>query len=396
VQLAAGIIAALVSGGDMWLNRFTRHGAAADGPVAHFARSLYVAISACTAVALLTLAVGGSWLWPGVEPYRKLIALGCVSGIAAGLGEVFFAVMRSRQRVVIFFGLRDVAVPAIFLILLIALRPAKAAGVLEIFCIVWLAVVALVAAIDYVGRSGQTHSGRTVPDRCRRIMLPLAVRHTLSIQAGNLLSRLAYLDVFVLSAIVPIAEVGLFRTAAQLAIGFVVVQHFIFLALPWQLRAARRASVGEQVLSHQRLLLVLSVVAFMALAVAAGPVLALFGERFTSGAWILRALLAVRFAGLLWGPQHELLISNGHVAADAASNLVVLAVWPALFFGLREYTNPLCAAVIATAFADAAVQGIRCILLHRYGVMTVRAHAGGVAFPLMMTAATAVGVWLAC
>jgi len=198
----------------------------------------------------------------------------------------------------------------------------------------------------------------------------------------------------VLSRIVPIAEVGVYRTAAQVSLGFVVVQHFMFLSLPWQLRASGRDGLRD-VLDRQRLLLALSTLAFAALFLLAPEVMRLFGERFVPAVWLFRALLAVRFAGLFWGPQHELLVSNGRIVADAFANIAILAVWPTVFLPLWLVLDPLPAAVIATALAEAAVPAVRLVLLRRFGIPVARGHRLGAVPPLAVTAAIVLGVWLA-
>jgi O-antigen/teichoic acid export membrane protein len=375
-QLAVGVIAAIVSSGDMWLNRFTRRGS--GGATLHLAQAIYVVLGAGTAALVVAVgAVAAALPW-GTPHYRQTLLVAAILGAVSGCGELIFALIRSRQRVVEFFLLRDLLVPLAVVVLLLAVRPRTAPGVLALAAVVWLAAIAW-ALLREVPALALRQLAAPAARRLRRHLLPVALRHTLMLQASNLLARLAYLDVFVLSTVIPIVYIGNFRVAAQLAMGFVVVQHFLFLSLPWQLRAARHGGADE-VASHHRLLLGLAALAFVALMLGAPWILGLFGERFRESAWVLQALLAIRFAGLLWGPQHELLVSNGYVMGDALTNLALVAVWVPVFLLAWSVADPLRAAIVATAVADAGVQLLRWRLLRKAGVPPAwLPHAGPLA-----------------
>jgi hypothetical protein len=262
--------------------------------------------------------------------------------------------------------------------------------VLALAGVVWLAAIAWT-----LPREAPVLAMRRLvaPEARRRLprLLPATLRHTLILQTSNLLARLAYLDVFVLSTVIPIADVGNFRVAAQLALGFVVVQHFLFLSLPWQLRAARHGGAGD-IASHHRLLLALASLAFVAIAVASPWVLGLFGTRFRESAWVLQALLAIRFAGLLWGPQHELLVSNGQVVGDAMTNLSLVIVWVPVFLVAWVFVDPLRAAIVATAAADTGAQLLRWWLLRKADVPPAWLPRVGPIAGAAISGATAVAV----
>ena len=143
-----------------------------------------------------------------------------------------------------------------------------------------------------------------------------------------------------------------------------VVQHFVFLSLPWQLR--RTSEAGERGLGHvwvvlqQRTLLLVAGGAFIFLWVFAESLLGLLGERFVAVADIFRIFVFIRFIDLLWGPNHELLVSNGLTVRDAHANILALAAWLVVFVSTRSMNIEIIpAAVCATALAALAGQASR-------------------------------------
>ena len=109
--------------------------------------------------------------------------------------------------------------------------------------------------------------------------------HTGGLIYGNFGSRLSiHIDVLVLAHLVNIASVGEYRAAAQFAIGFMVVQHFVFLSLPWQMRRTTQGSEHGPgfawVNLQQRSLLAVAGTAFVILWIFAEALLGLLGERF--------------------------------------------------------------------------------------------------------------------
>jgi len=265
-----------------------------------------------------------------------------------------------------------------------------AAGLFAIYAQVYAVVGGTVAALIAL------NAGTLLPPADLRVRLwRRFVTHSLGIAYGNLGSRLVtYADVFVLSALINIAEVGEYRVAAQIAVGFMVVQHFLFLGLPWQLRRIGRSHLpgpGQvRVLSQQRLLLVLAGVAAVVLVGGAEPILALFGPRFTTMADALRLLIVVRLAALLWGPLHEVLVSAGRAIDDAHANLIGLAAWLAGFWAAETALAPIAAAIIANACAVAAGQGARHLRLRARGLSPTLGHPGGVGVPMGLCLASAV------
>ena len=111
---------------------------------------------------------------------------------------------------------------------------------MALYCAVWAAVFSI--ALVYV--RGLISVLPSIASVSRKRWLTL-LRHTGGLIYGNFGSRLSiHIDVLILANLASIAAVGEYRAAAQFAIGFMVVQHFVFLSLPWQLR--RTSESGER------------------------------------------------------------------------------------------------------------------------------------------------------
>lgn len=364
------VLSAMVSGGgDMWLNRFIRT-QGGDAPVLRH----YLAMATATAAVIGMLGVAGGLVAEQVGGLGILTVMTVLLGTSLGLAEAAFAVIRARGELALFFGLRDFVVPVAIVGALLALDPSTAFSALSIQAGAWVA--ALLALISLArARAAAIPLPRIPPVRLRGGLL----RHTVTLMYGNLGSRLsAAVDVLVISAFIGLDGVGEYRVAGQFAAGFMIVQHFIFLGLPWQMRCLGATSAPGEGLRHvedrQRLLLVLSAGALVVLLVLAEPILALLGERFVAAAPLFQVFAGIRFAELLWGPQHEILVSNGHAVTDAHSNLVALAAWPVAFFPLLLVVSPLPAAVTAVAAASLARQFFRRGALRRAGLPAVSGH----------------------
>ena len=161
----------------------------------------------------------------------------------------------------------------------------------------------------------------------RSLATPL-IKHTLLLMMTNIMSRASnYIDILVLLFFVGLADLGEYRIAAQFAIGFIVVQHFVFLSLPYQLRyvgsSAERQYSRRILQDIQRNLLTLSLIALVFVLVLSEWLLSILGERFIESAHVVRAMFLIRFLELLWGPQHEVLISNGLVRFEVALHLSI-------------------------------------------------------------------------
>ena len=197
------------------------------------------------------------------------------------------------------------------------------------------------------------------------------------------------LDILVLTWIIALGTVGEYRIAAQFAIGFAVVQHFAFLGLPWQMRQAAGQAAPEgyaEVKRRQHLLLALSAVALAFGWLLAEPFLALIEPRFADSAWLFRLLMLIRFAELFWGPQHEILVSNGFARRDAMANVAAIAAWSISFAALTTITATLAAAVGATAVASATGQWARYRSIRRGHLLPVTGMASGLFLPILLSA----------
>ncbi|MGB0551703.1 MAG: glycosyltransferase [Alphaproteobacteria bacterium] len=398
-----GVVNAVVSGGgDMWLNSFTGSLSRTTGQAPRISQA-YLII--CGSLAFLMAAGIGliflisanpvvstslGELAPGLAvslskfPLATMLAV--VGASFAGLFEALLAILRAGNRVTAFFTFRDLTTPVIVLALIVLLKPVSAIEMMAVYCGVWVAVFAI--AFFYV-RGVLSVLPKLVSISARRWLSLL--RHTAGLIYGNFGSRLSiHIDVLILANLVSIAFVGEYRAAAQFAIGFMVVQHFVFLSLPWQMR--RTSQSGERgpgytwVILQQRTLLFVASAAFVLLWIFAEELLGLLGERFVAVADIFRIFLMIRFIDLLWGPNHEMLVSNGYTVRDAHANIIALLVWGGMFSLCRVgEIDAVVAAVNATALAAFAGQGTRYRMLLIAGLVPVMGHRMGPALPIALT-----------
>jgi len=398
-----GVVNAVVSGGgDMWLNSFTGSLSRTTGQAPRISQAYLIicgslAFLMAAGIGLIFLisanpAVSTSLgeLAPGLAvslskfPLATMLAV--VGASFAGLFEALLAILRAGNRVTAFFTFRDLTTPVIVLALIVLLKPVSAIEIMAVYCGVWVAVFAI--AFFYV-RGALSVLPKLVSISARRWLSLL--RHTAGLIYGNFGSRLSiHIDVLILANMVSIAFVGEYRAAAQFAIGFMVVQHFVFLSLPWQMR--RTSQSGEKgpghawVILQQRILLLVASAAFVLLWIFAEELLGLLGARFVAVADIFRIFLMIRFTDLLWGPNHEMLISNGYTVRDAHANFIALLIWGAVFSLCRVgEIDAVVAAVNATALAAFAGQATRYRMLLIAGLVPVMGHRMGPALPIALT-----------
>lgn len=377
-----GLINAMVSGGgDMWLNRFTiaRSSKAGRAPCIW---PYYIATSGLLGIAVIALGVIGvlgtrsDILQPGqLENYYFAAGLAIATAVIGGFAESILAVLRSAGRITLFFALRDISRPLLILGALIFLEPSSVDAVIGLTLAVW-SLLLLISFSYYFGFNAAHLSAPSFSWRQFRLSRWARLsRHTAFLIAGNLTSRLsAYLDVFVLMEIVGFVAVGEYRAAAHFAVGFMVVQHFVFLGLPWQVRQLKTLEGAQSVQKRQRLLLGLSGIALLSLAVLSEWILLLLGERFVTVAPIFILFLCLRFSEITWGPQHEILISNGLTAQDIKAGLIGTGVWILAFSATYPFVDAIPAAVSAAAVASFAGQLTRRIALSKAGVGPVYGH----------------------
>lgn len=365
LAVLGGVVNALVSGGgDMWLNRFiTREKVTRNRPPRVW--PLYLMISLIVSILTLLLAGGATHTIPSLHAQSDTIIMTVVAFGLAGLSESFLAMMRAAGRTVLFFGIRDIFVPLFVLLLLALLRPEEATGFFMIVAAVWLAV--LISLATYVLLVARW----TIDIAWLRgsLVIPV-VKHTGLLMLTNLGSRAAsYIDVLVLLFFVGLADLGEYRIAAQFAIGFIVVQHFVFLSLPYQLRdvgtPSERSTSRRRLRDSQTMLIAISAAAFIFVLIAAEWLLALLGTRFVDSAFIVKAMFMIRFLELLWGPQHEVLVSNGLVRFEVAASATGIAVWLLTFALIYKQTGPITAGIIATGFGVHTGHMVRAAALTR-------------------------------
>jgi O-antigen/teichoic acid export membrane protein len=367
----AGLVVAVVSGGgDLWLNRFA--GVLRRSPVrAAELRGAYIRMSLALAGGAVVL-IAAATLSELMPAYLAIaLAVGLLGAVLAGLCETLLAVLRAEGRLVPFYLVRDIGTSLAFLALALAFSRDTAASFLWLYFAVWAAALAIVWTI--VRRSSITRFSSASPFRWPYASLG---RHTAVLLYGNLSSRgAATIDVVLLSFLLDFARVGDYRLAAQIAIGFMVIQHFAFLTLPWQLRLSARHADGQDVQRvirnvHLRLIGA-SAVALAVLLYFAPTLLGLFNERFVQMTAVFSVLLCLRFTNLLWGPQHETMVSLGLATADGHGNVVNLAVYLITFGALFAVAPVLFAAVAAHIAADLAGHLFRYRILTRAGIEPV-------------------------
>ena len=390
-----GVINALVSGGgDMWLNSFT---ASESGRTQMAPRVSSYYLGICTGIAIFVFfLLGGAVianrasvfdLGP-IEGYNSALLVAVVGAVAAGLFEAQLAILRAGSRVALFFWLRDLITPVVVLGLILVVQPSSTLGMMGVYTFIW--IVVFFSVLGYVAGSRKILPKKTMMSgTVRQWRLIKLLRHTSGLVYGNLSSRLSiYIDILVLTYVVNLSQVGEYRAAAQFAVGFMVVQHFVFLGLPWQMRRATQAGrpgAGYAwVLHQQRLLLVLSAIAVVALWLLAESLLSLLGTRFLAVVPLFQLFVLIRFVDLLWGPNHELLVSNGWTLNDAHANILALMGWAVTFAIIFMVgMQPLIAAVVATAIASLIAQTGRYIMVKRANLIPMMGHPFGPILPFL-------------
>ncbi len=380
--IVGSIVNAMVSGGgDMWLNRFVRKHAAGHGQAPEI-WPVYLII--CSTLAVLSVAAAGfaAVTIDALGAYGAVVFAAVLAYSVAGLAESLLAVVRSTGRVTLFFALRDIFAPLSFLALAAVLRPNRAQDLFVLYATIWGVALFGVLALLIVQRRDVLPRARI-----RKRQWRIAVRHSLGLMMSNLSSRLsANTDVLVLTVFVSLGQLGEYRVAAQFAIGFMVIQHFFFLGLPWQMRQAgtdeQRRLANAWVGARQRALVISSFLALFFFVAGADTLLWIFGERFVEATLILQLLLLARFAELLWGPQHEILISNGRIRADAEANIASIAAWLPAFGISYLVLAPELAAIVGVVVGSLVGQGHRFRCLRRDGLTCPRFlgsvfHPGG-------------------
>jgi len=363
LAVMGGIVNALVSGGgDMWLNRFTtRDRVNKNHPPRVW--SLYLMISLIMSALALVLVGSAALAIPSLHTHSDTIIMTVVAFSLAGISESLLAMIRATGRTVLFFGIRDVFAPLFILVLVALLRPENAEGFFLIVAAAWLAILLLLATYALLIARWTVDVGWL-----RHSLVMPVVKHTGLLMLTNLGSRAAnYIDVLVLLFFVGLAELGEYRIAAQFAIGFIVVQHFVFLSLPYQLRdigtPMERSASRRKLRDSQTMLMTISAAAFLFVLISAEWLLSLLGARFVDAAFIVKAMFMIRFLELLWGPQHEVLISNGLVRFEVVASITGIVVWLIAFASIYRHFDPVTAGIIATGLGVHTGHMVRAAML---------------------------------
>lgn len=372
LSVVGGIINALVSGGgDMWLNRFvTQKKVEKHHPPRLW--PIYLSISLAVSTIAMFLALTATATIPALQEQAGAILIAVFAFAIAGLGESFLAMIRASGRTAIFFGVRDLLAPLGFLVLLVLFRPENAVGLFSAFAVVWGAILLALAGYVFTGARW------TIENLWTRTSLLIPVfKHTLLLMLTNLASRAAnYVDILILLFFVGLTDLGEYRVAAQFAIGFIVVQHFVFLNLPYQLRdisaGTDRLLVRQKLRDSQSVLIILAALALLIALLAAEWLLLLLGARFTDAVDIVRILFFIRFLELLWGPQHEVLVSNGLVRFDVGASVVGIVALVAAFALASLSLDPIYAAILATAVGVHTAHVLRAVALAKAEVFCPR------------------------
>ena len=387
--VAAIAVPLVMGGGDMWLNRFSRRpsGQVFAAPLIWpYYTVIVLAMAAFVVLAASTVAVFA----PPTFSYGPALVLAVTAAAITGVTESILAIHRASGRVGSFFIIRDIAAPTLVLLFILSFQPHTAVSIFAIILAVW-AVILLVVLILLTGqRRILRHRARLRLGAFRRVLA-----HSWGLMYGNLASRLSiYTDIFALTLAIPLATVGIYRVASQFPIGFTVAQHYMFLSLPWQLRhigTLRKPGDGHAaVIWRQRQLLGMAFIALVPLFFGAELLLDLFGPQFGRFAPLLQGFLLLRFGELFWGPQHEILISNGYVLRDAHISIGSVAIWTVAFLIAYTATPPIHAAVIAAACASICVHALRHLTLAKAQLRTGAGHVLGPALPIGLTLVAAV------
>jgi len=161
--------------------------------------------------------------------------------------------------------------------------------------------------------------------------------YTAGLVINNFISCLnGAIDTLLLGHYLSIDLVGKFRLGTQVANGFMILQHYLCLSMPWQLFNPKNKKTLSLIKQNHLFLLILtslSVVVIFLLQPFLPLVLGAYTETLRIPLFII---LLVRFLELLWGPQHELLISNGKITEDTLAGITGFISFIIAFFASRQ------------------------------------------------------------
>ncbi len=365
--MISGMISAIVSGGgDMWLNQFTRYHSASEGK-SPFVSKYYLIISGNLGLFFVVSSVLAIILSiPLLGTTTQVIGFALLYGTICGINEAFLAILRTTNRVSHFFIIRDLFLPLLLTSLVILLKISNvrdffaiSSGIFGAFSLCMLAFFI-------------KHEEVYIPKNKRlKFKMTSFFSYTFALIANNLSSRLAAgLDSIVLTFFIPLSILGHYRLCTQLANGFIVVQHFVFLALPWHFhsssdRLTRGAGIKEIHYRHKLLMLsAFPILIFLIL--FSKEFLSFLGPEAVSLQTAFITILFVRFCDILWGPLHERLVSNGKIIEDIKANILAILIWLFVFSLYLQNSSPVTAACIGVACSSFSAQFLRYNILKKY------------------------------
>lgn len=392
LMVMVGIINNLVGcGGDMWLNQFTLATHSRQGKAPDVSR-FYAQISGVIGAGVLLVAfLYGTILYAWIFPeHRVVITLALIFGVIGGVGEMLLAIIRTTNRVSRFFLIRDVMMPGLLIAMILGFHIDDVRDFFLAATILWLALLTSLLAM-MMGRADLFFPQSVL--KWQQVGAQVR-RHTMGFIANNITSRLANsLDVFVLSSFLSIATVGQYRLAAQLANGFIVVQHFAFLALPWHFHQNQTVGAdGREIRVRQGLLLLTALPALLVLIWGAEFFLSFLGQDLSGMVAVFSALMILRFSDLLWGPQHQTLVANNLVFSDVVANACGLVAWGVGFFVGQLFLDMISAAVYAGIAASLVVQSVRYFMIKKNNL--TYHNVFGLWAPILVAGLAGLGFWV--
>ena len=361
--IIAGMVSSVVSGGgDMWLNKFTHYHAAIEkkGSIInlYYLRTSLLLGLFFVPIAAIFIIQNASFL--GFS--AKALGYAITYGIILGLNEAIFAIIRSTNRVTIFFIIRDFVCP----LSLIGILLFSKLHTSESF---FLFASMILMAISILGISFLLWKQKYYLPKSSKKLSSLSVyMYTVSLIANNLSSRfLLGLDSLILTSLMPVSLIGYYRLCSQFAGGFNVVQHFSYLSLPWHFHKNSAHQSGTKAISEIKLqykvLITSAFGALMALIAFSDILLEFFGAGQANLKIPFILFLIIRFGELLWGPMHEKLISTGKITEDMLANIWGIFAWLFVFLISYIFLTPLYAAVCGTLASSLVGQYMRLLAL---------------------------------
>lgn len=375
--LVANLITAFVScGGDMWLNRFSRprHLAKNHAPIVS---RLYLKISiGLASVVLLMACYFGFFNNNAFNNAGSGIAWCLAWAAMMGIIETILAVLRTTHIIQRFFMIRDFCMP---LSLITAIVFLKVNTVEQFFMIAFMIATITLGFLSKLVFARKEHY---FPQKRwhGHLFQKVIIGHTIALILNNLLARLANgQDALLLARTESMVLAGQYRFVTHFAYAFNMIQHYVFLVFPWQLRKANTANVyfkETRAIQLRQLLLIMSAFPALVLLICiAKPLLAMLGADFLPMVLPLCFCLIIRFSELLWGPQHEILISNKKVFWDTLANVIAIIVGGIVFFTSFYYWNDgIVSGLFALGFNSIAGQLTRRVILKKHGLLNKITH----------------------